>query len=213
MAQHLNADDAKNQGYLHHTPSSSKEPTQLTTESSQQITMMTPKPNEEILITPVRGFKDLPKVSRTSTSLRTEVEPLSSSSRLSSPWQSSPFEPLEYDFTPNVAHFHGGRSSSHAWYLDQDEVERDSNDKKRRYRRFEEENRAGICKTSGNQIFFDVEIGVSPPNSPTAPPRNEPKGLPKSISPKQVDPGSDSKINGCFSWRKRKRLRSTVHRL
>ncbi|KAI3858215.1 hypothetical protein MKX03_037798, partial [Papaver bracteatum] len=59
--QHLNEDDAKNQGYLHHTPSSSKEPTKLTTESSHKITMMTPKQNEEILITPVREFKDLPK--------------------------------------------------------------------------------------------------------------------------------------------------------
>ncbi|KAI3973150.1 hypothetical protein MKW92_013380 [Papaver armeniacum] len=47
--QNLNADDAKNQGYVHHTPSSSKEPAKITTKSSHHITM-TPKPNEEILI-------------------------------------------------------------------------------------------------------------------------------------------------------------------
>ncbi|KAI3850361.1 hypothetical protein MKX03_002395, partial [Papaver bracteatum] len=50
-----------------------------------------------------------------------------------------------------------------------------------------------FCETSGNQIFFDVPIGVSPPNSPKPPPRNESQGLPNPIGHnKQVDPGADS---------------------
>ncbi|KAI3887115.1 hypothetical protein MKX03_008055 [Papaver bracteatum] len=69
-----------------------------------------------------------------------------------------------------------------------------------------EENRSGKYKTSGNQIFFDVQIGVSPPNSPKQPPPNESKGLPNLVSPKQIEPGTHSKLNGCFSWKKGKRL-------
>ncbi|KAI3966101.1 hypothetical protein MKW92_044679 [Papaver armeniacum] len=71
----------------------------------------------------------------------------------------------------------------------------------------EEENGSGNCKTSGNQITCDVQIGVSPPNSPKQPPTNESKGFPNTISPEQVDPGSHSKINGL--WKKGKRLQST----
>ncbi|KAI3861936.1 hypothetical protein MKX03_004444 [Papaver bracteatum] len=58
----------------------------------------------------------------------------------------------------------------------------------------EEENGSGNCKTNGDQITCDVQIRVSPPSSPKQPPRNESNGLPDPISPKQVDPGSHSKV-------------------
>ncbi|XP_026417661.1 receptor-like cytoplasmic kinase 176 [Papaver somniferum] len=77
----------------------------------------------------------------------------------------------------------------------------------------EEENGSGNCKTSGDQITCDVQIRVSPPSRPKQPPRKESKGLPDPISPKQVVPGSHSKISGFFSWKKGKRLQSTKSKL